>query len=141
MKRRTFTSDDYDRGCFDDGVATGKSLYTKYEFDPVLTPADVSAIIEFAELTKGESILDFGCAKGFHVLEFRIRGFDCWGCDISEYAIQSAHPSIRPYLRLNRGVELPFDRGFDCVVFKDVLEHLTEAQVSTQLRSAPARCQ
>ena len=141
MKDRTLSSRDYDRDYFEAGKETGKSLYDGYDYDEVLTRNDVSAILKFVRLNQGESILDFGCAKGVHVMEFRIRGFDAWGCDISRYAIESAHPAIRPYLRRNVDVEIPFDRQFACVVLKDVLEHLTESQVERLLLKTGWLCQ
>ncbi len=39
----------------------------------------VEAIIQFVELNDGGWVMDFGCAEGAHVREFREREYVCWG--------------------------------------------------------------
>jgi len=44
------------------------------------------------------TLLDIGCAKGFHVQDLRELGVDAWGVDVSPYAIGEADPVVAPYL-------------------------------------------
>jgi hypothetical protein len=69
------------------------------------------------------TVLDAGCAMGFLVEALRQRGVECWGVDVSEFAIQSVHPDVRPYCRVGSVVE-PFDRRYDLIVCIEVLEHM-----------------
>lgn len=140
MTKRKITSDEYDYDYFENGLATGKSLYNGYNYDPIVTPRDVLTIKNFVNLERGNSVLDFGAAKGIHIKVFREMGYDAWGCDISKYAISSAEKSIRPYLKLNNDCNIPFHREFDCIIFKDVLEHLLVSQVNSVLSYASKIC-
>jgi len=45
-----------------------------------------------------KSILFVGCAKGFEVREARERGYNAYGIEPSEYALEHADKSIRKYL-------------------------------------------
>lgn len=44
------------------------------------------------------SLLDIGCAKGFHVQDFRNLGIAAYGVDCSQYAYDTADPVVQPYL-------------------------------------------
>ena len=68
-------------------------------------------------------VLDAGCAMGFLVEEFRKRGIEAWGVDISEYAIQNAHPDVHPFLWVG-SVLFPFPQRYNLIVCIEVLEHL-----------------
>src|SRR4051794_23312927 len=46
------------------------------------------------------TVLDAGCAMGFLVEALRSKGIEAFGIDISEYAIQRADASIRPFCSL-----------------------------------------
>ena len=47
----------------------------------------------------------------------------CFGGDISEYAIDNCHPSVKDY------VSSPTDNVYDLLICKDVLEHVHEADI------------
>lgn len=47
---------------------------------------------------KDKKVLVIGCAKGFLVKDFRDMGVDAWGLDVSQYAIDNAENSAKPYL-------------------------------------------
>ena len=48
----------------------------------------------------GEHIhVDVGCAYGFLIRHMRRRGFESWGLDFSEYALEQAPEDIKPFLR------------------------------------------
>jgi len=70
------------------------------------------------------TVLDAGCAIGLLVEVLRKRGTQAWGVDISEFAIQNAHPDIRQYCKVGSITE-PFEiPHYDLIVCIEVLEHL-----------------
>ena len=71
-----------------------------------------------------KTVLDAGCAKGFLVEGFRNRGVEAWGVDISEYAIQQIHESIKPYCRVG-SITDSFPQKYDLIVTIEVVEHMT----------------
>ncbi len=74
-----------------------------------------------------QSVLDAGCAMGFLVEKLRERGVEAYGIDISEYAIQQVHESVRPFCQVG-SITVPFSRRYDLIVSIEVLEHLPPAQ-------------
>jgi len=122
----------YNREYFEDGLATGKSLYTGFRWMPERSFREAIAIIDACEIKPGvEAVLDFGCAKGFLVKALRLLNRDAFGCDVSRYAVCTADPSIRQFIRLCTPVEpFPFEgKVFDLCIAKDVLEHLEEDEL------------
>lgn len=79
-----------------------------------------------AEIGPG-SALDAGCALGLLVEQLRARGVDAEGVDISEFAIASAHESVRKHVRVGSVAE-PFVRRYDLIVCIEVLEHMPRAE-------------
>lgn len=70
------------------------------------------------------SVLDAGCALGILVEQLRMRGVAADGVDISEFAIGSAHESVREYLWVGSVAE-PFGKQYDLIVCIEVLEHMS----------------
>lgn len=71
--------------------------------------------------------LDAGCALGLLVEQLRARGVDAEGVDISEFAIASAHESLRGHVRVGSVAE-PFGRRYDLIICIEVLEHMPRAE-------------
>ena len=70
--------------------------------------------------------LDAGCGFGFLVEALHDRGVDAAGMDVSEYAIQHVHESVRAKCWAGSlVVDLP--RRYDLVTTVEVLEHLPAA--------------
>ena len=69
------------------------------------------------------TVLDAGCAMGFLVEALRDRDVDCFGVDISEYAIEKVREDIRPYCWLGT-VSDPVPQEYDLIVCIEVMEHL-----------------
>jgi len=113
----------YDRDYFERGIATQKSLYTDYRWIPELTIPMAMTLIDLLHLGRDDTILDFGCAKGFLVKALRMLHRKAWGCDISRYAIENSD-GVREYLNHT----IPSDR-FDWIIAKDVLEHIEEGEL------------
>jgi cyclopropane fatty-acyl-phospholipid synthase-like methyltransferase len=63
---------------------------------------------------------DFGCAKGFLMYAFWLLNVECFGYDISSYAIAAGKKEIRNKIYTNKE-SVPV---VDVVVSKDVLEHI-----------------
>lgn len=72
------------------------------------------------------SVLDAGCAWGFLVETLRARKVQAWGIDVSTYAIEQVHESVRAYCRVGSITE-PFERRYDLITCIEVLEHLPQA--------------
>jgi len=75
---------------------------------------------------KPKRVLDIGCAKGFLVEALRDRGVECYGIDISKYAISQVRDDIKSYCSIGSILE-PFPHShYDLITCIEVLEHLPE---------------
>ena len=112
---------DYNKEYFEAGIAHGVSLYENYRWIPELTFPMVHDLVLELGVKKGDRILDFGCAKGYIVWAFRMFGYQSFGVDISDYAIESSPREVRRFVSLPQ--DLPRIE-FDICIAKDVLEHI-----------------
>ena len=119
-------SEIYDEDYFMRGKETGKSLYENYRWLPDLTIPMASAMIRHLGIRHNDTILDYGCARGYTVKAFREMGYSARGIDVSEWAIQNADEDTKPYLQLVKEVPPLISREFSWVVAKDVLEHIRQ---------------
>lgn len=71
-------------------------------------------------------VLDAGCAIGLLVETLRGRGIDAEGIDLSDYAIEQAHASVRSHLRVGSIADELAGR-YDLIVSIEVLEHMPPA--------------
>jgi SAM-dependent methyltransferase len=78
------------------------------------------------------SVLDAGCALGLLVESLRSKGVDAYGMDISEYAIENVHPSVKPFCWVG-SITNPLPRRFDLIITIEVLEHLPPDQCETAI--------
>lgn len=124
----------YEFDYFERGIETGKSCFTNYRWLPELTTSLAMSYIDYLGLTRNHKILDYGCAKGFVVKALRILYRPAWGCDISSFAINSSDNDTRKWLELCNKKIVPFDIDFDCIIAKDVFEHLEEQELDKVLR-------
>jgi len=88
-------------------------------------------------LQAGMKILDVGCAKAFMLYDFEqlIPGIQTTGLDISEYAIQNAHPGVKGNLVVGDAKELPFgDNEFDLVIAINTIHNLEFDECAQALR-------
>lgn len=127
------TASSYDEDYFENGIASGKSLYENYQWLPELTIPMCVSLRDNLPITEGQTVLDYGCAKGYMVKGLRLLGIDAEGYDISTYAINEAPPEVREYLHHNT----PYEH-YDWVIAKDVLEHLSYEDLAYEL--AEMRC-
>jgi 2-polyprenyl-3-methyl-5-hydroxy-6-metoxy-1,4-benzoquinol methylase len=127
-----FNSDYYERG-----VELGISGYTNYHWRPEYVMGFANEIKNRYYLSPLSTFLDYGCAKGYLVKGLRLLGVDCYGYDISEYAINNADESVKKYLTNSlEGTELnKFNaREFTVTIAKDTLEHVPKDELQKVLQ-------
>lgn len=121
----------YDEVYFESGVKNKVSAYEHYRWMPERSMREACSLI--ANI-KFDTVLDYGCAKGFLVQALRLLGKEAYGVDISRYAIENGHVEAREFLSLLSQRPLSNFNGFDLLTAKDVFEHLTEAQLDATLK-------
>jgi SAM-dependent methyltransferase len=77
-------------------------------------------------------VLDAGCAIGLLVETLRERGVSAEGFDISDYAIEQAHESVRPWVRIG-SVTAELEGRYDLIVCIEVLEHVPSAEADAAI--------
>jgi SAM-dependent methyltransferase len=101
--------------------------YGGYFYDPKFWTETVATISSHYALNGEAKILDVGCAKGFMLRDFKKLLPECTvaGIDISEYAIENAHPEVKEFLVRGNATELPFnDESFDLVLSINTIHNL-----------------
>ena len=102
--------------------------YGGYVYDGRWKPL-AKAIIRHYELNNKSKILDIGCAKGYLIKELNdlLPKSTIYGVDISEYAISTAHKSIKKKLLLANATNLPFkNKFFDLTLSINSLHNLLD---------------
>lgn len=122
----------YDEGYFIRGVETGKSLYSNYRWLPDLTIPMVRAIVNHLGIDANDTVLDFGCARGYTVRAFRELGYSAYGYDVSKWAVDNSDSSVREYLT-TQPERAHGSTDYDWVIAKDVLEHVENVAVTVDL--------
>lgn len=112
--------------------------YGGYSYSPCFWKGVVEDMISHYCLTKKSSILDIGCAKGFMLYDFAgaVPGVSVQGIDISEYAIENAIDSMKPFLRVGdaRNLEAFKDDEFDLVTSITTIHNLPLEECKQALR-------
>jgi protein-L-isoaspartate(D-aspartate) O-methyltransferase len=101
--------------------------YGGYKYIPGRWAPVAKAMAEHYGLKAGDRVLDVGCGKGFQLVELQkaVPGLIVHGLDISEYAIENAHESVKDSLVLGTAAKLPFsDNHFDYVFSINTLHNL-----------------
>jgi len=118
--RNQFSDNFFDSG---ENVAERYASYDAERFYPAFN--SMSKAIK--RLIPCNKILDIGCAKGFFVDVLRKKGYDAYGTDISQYAVNQSPVDIKSFLSvcdLNSEV-LPFsDSSFDLIICMGTLEYI-----------------
>lgn len=132
-------SEFFDKSYYESGPQTGKSLYQNYRWIPELTIPLAHHIVQSIGIFKDETVMDFGCAKGYLVYALRLLGIEAYGVDISDYAIRKSPKEVAEYLKK---IE-PCDDSFqycDYLLCKDILEHVPYDQLDNQLEILRTKC-
>jgi len=126
----------FDEKYFEDGVRHRVSAYENYRWMPERTIREASSIINNI---KFDTVLDYGCAKGFMVHALRLLGKEAYGADVSEYAVENCHPKVKEYLQVIESTE-QLGGGWDLIIAKDVLEHIPKDLIPSVLSELRRRC-
>lgn len=111
-------SDRFDADYFLRGQELGISGYTDYRWMPDLTIPMAARIVSHLGIQPTDSILDFGCARGYFVRALRELGCCAWGSDTSQWARDNCDPRVAQY------ISDEVNRRFDWIIAKDVFEHI-----------------
>lgn len=124
----------YDEAYYERGVETGKSCYSNYRWLPELTVPMAMTMIDLLGIRSTQSVLDFGCAKGYCVKAFRTLRREAYGIDVSPYAIEHVDADVAPYCSLVDDLEgWSITHRYDHVIAKDVLEHVSYDDIDSTL--------
>lgn len=122
----------YDYWDGDRRICYGGYNYLEGRWAPV-----AKAMIEHYGLKAGDKILDIGCGKGFQLVELdrAVNGLELHGIDISDYAVQSAHPDVASCVQIGNATSLPWpDNYFDFVYSITTLHNLHNYDLDKALR-------
>ncbi len=111
--------------------------YGGYSYHPRFWQATVKRFRDYYRLAEDASVLDVGCAKGFMLHDFKelMPNLTIAGIDISEYAIEHAIETVKPFLRVGNAKELPYeDNSFDLVISINTIHNLPLAECQQALR-------
>ena len=122
----------FDEAYFMNGPATGKSNYTNYSWLEERTMAFAGKLVSylgiepFDELTgPGDTVLDFGCSRGYTVKALNRLGVDATGYDISEWAITHCDPEVVG--KVHNHIQHPH---YDYILAKDCFEHIQQPELA-----------
>lgn len=113
---------------FEHGQQKRLSGYTNYHWMPDRSFAEAAEIITKLAINPKQTVLDYGCAKGYLTYALRCLGVNAHGEDISEYALKHCHPLVTPY------VSLPTRNKYDYIIAKDILEHVPEMELPALIK-------
>jgi len=111
--------------------------YGGYGYHPRFWTATVKRFRDYYQLPENTSVLDVGCAKGFMLHDFQqlMPNLTMAGIDISQYAIEHAMETVRPFLRVGNARELPYDdKSFDLVISINTVHNLSLEECKRAIR-------
>lgn len=111
--------------------------YGGYYYHPRFWQATAKRFRDYYQLAENASVLDVGCAKGFMLHDFKelLPNLTIAGIDISEYAIENAIETVKPFLRVGNAKELPYgDNSFDLVISINTVHNLPLEECKQALR-------
>ncbi len=114
-----------------------KHGYGGFSYHPRFWQPVMPTLTEHFELTSTDKLLDIGCAKGFMLYDLvqSIPGMQCFGIDISEYAIKQSLFHVKPNLMVATAEALPFpDKSFDVIISVTTLHNLEKPRLIQALK-------
>jgi SAM-dependent methyltransferase len=111
--------------------------YGGYSYQPRFWQATVKRFRDYYQLAEDASVLDIGCAKGFMLHDFKelMPKLKIAGIDISEYAIENALETVKPFLQVGNAKKLPFeDKSFDLVICINTVHNLPLEECKQAIR-------
>jgi cytidyltransferase-like protein len=132
FEQKEVKPDSYDHHYFQGDWRSGNNSYS-VEARRVIEAKNPQNI---KEVFNPRRVLDVGCGPGALMLFLQELGLDVWGVDISADARAAAPVPVRDRIHLAPVTSVhPFDKTFDLVVCREVLEHLTVLQVRQAVRT------
>jgi 2-polyprenyl-3-methyl-5-hydroxy-6-metoxy-1,4-benzoquinol methylase len=140
LARTTKSCTDFEYDYFDNNSGEYGYAYGGYHDDGRFN-SSVRKLMTFFRIRMGQiqrnkgikqHVMDYGCAKGYLLAEFRREGIDhITGYDVSKYAIDNAHPLVKDDLKLIvPGEEISHSNGeFSFVICKEVLPYVPEDKI------------
>lgn len=125
----------YNEDYYEKGLETGVSCYTNYRWIPELTIPLAARILEYLNIQEFDTILDFGCAKGYLVKALRLLNREAYGYDISKYALSHCPEDIKKYLFTGK-----INQKYDWIISKDVFEHVSYEELEELLFELKTKC-
>ena len=128
----------YNKDYYESGIENGISGYRNYRWIPELTIRMAHCLIQDLSISTSQSVLDYGCAKGYLVKALRLLDINAFGLDVSQYAISQADPEIREYVSQCSPI-LSLDElckhctTYDWFLAKDVFEHIHQDSLLSNL--------
>jgi ubiquinone/menaquinone biosynthesis C-methylase UbiE len=83
------------------------------------------------------AVLDIGCGKGFMLHDFKEIMPNCSvaGIDVSEYSIENAMSTVKPFLKVASAEKLPYpENSFDLVIAVNSIHNLPLGACKTALK-------
>lgn len=117
----------FDHDYYERGEELGISGYSNYRWMPERTLPFCHTIAQYLDISRKDTILDYGCAKGFLTKAFCMLGYNAYGADISDYALSQVDAELKDRVM---HVDNLKDKKFDWVISKDVLEHVPYENLS-----------
>ena len=111
--------------------------YGGYNYMPGRWAPIAEKMIEHYGLKPGSKVLDVGCGKGYQLYELSkvLPGIIVRGIDVSSYAIEHAHPEMKPFIDEGSAIKLPYDDlDFDLVFSINTLHNLHNRELDAALR-------
>jgi len=108
-----------------------KHGYGGFSYHPRFWTSTVNLFRDHYHLHNNSQILDIGCGKGFMVKDFSMLLPEARiiGIDISDYAIEHAHPDIQDLVSVANATDLPFaDDEFDLVIAINTIHNLDRSE-------------
>ena len=118
-----------------DFIYTHENLWYPSDLMKEITASEIDSLQKILNLKEGSTILDVGCGRGRHSIEFAMRGHNVTGLDLSEKLISLAEEEYKKNIStvLNKDDyqgscvfqisdmrKIDFHEEFDAIIFMDV---------------------
>lgn len=123
--------EDFVKRFYSKGYFTGDPRYgafAHYEEDKQCIQRNTRQVLrQILKFKQSGRLLDVGCAMGFFTEQARKAGFDAYGFDPSEYAVQRAKKRLDGRIKRGTISSVTYPPGsFDVITMFDVFEHLSD---------------
>jgi len=111
----------YSEDYYLNGPASGLSNYENYHWLPDRTLPMALQLKWMLGIRSDDSVLDYGCARGYLVKALRMQGIQAHGYDLSEWAIANCDEGVKGFVSTTINTS---PMAWDHIIAKDVFEHI-----------------